>query len=254
MIPAAFPNGPARGRFLAGPHGGGLMQNECARSTSRVFVCGTINYCQKLCRSVRRRPEIEPISEGKMGWLLKWRNERSNSQNERLIKAAANGQIETVVKLLAKGADVHADHDEALIKAIKGGHTSLAKILLKSGANYSDRSLRVAVHTGNSEIVETLLMMAGANPLTCKGLWMEWAEQNAECENGIKNGYAIILEMLHEAIASQNPFAPYVTLPSYTRQDLESLIREAEEEQTLFRAHRPDGLDVLRECVPFPHF
>jgi hypothetical protein len=77
----------------------------------------------------------------------------------RLIDAAYWGHMETVQALLASGADLHADNDDALGLAAWNGHTKTVKALLASGADVhanDDYALYWAACWGHTETVKVL--------------------------------------------------------------------------------------------------
>jgi hypothetical protein len=54
--------------------------------------------------------------------------------NQELGDAASEGQVEKIKALLGAGADVHAERDGAVARAVMQGHTEAVKILLSAGA------------------------------------------------------------------------------------------------------------------------
>ncbi|MES0490291.1 MAG: ankyrin repeat domain-containing protein [Leptospirales bacterium] len=88
-----------------------------------------------------------------------------------LLKAAANGDVETVKLLLEHGADINAIDDRAesaLLSASYLGHYELVKFLIENGANIENPGnkgytpLYVAAYKGYYNIVD-LLLQKGAN-------------------------------------------------------------------------------------------
>ena len=79
--------------------------------------------------------------------------------DSRLIEAARKGNTETVSRLLAGGANVHALDDWALDGAAKPGYTETVKVLLAYGADVhadDDNALCGAAHWGHMETVRVL--------------------------------------------------------------------------------------------------
>ena len=85
---------------------------------------------------------------------------------EILLKAAQNGDISKVEKLLSKGAEINAkdiDGRTALILATEEGHTDVVKMLIYKGAevNAKDKgggtALMYAASKGYGDIVNMLL-------------------------------------------------------------------------------------------------
>ena len=88
-----------------------------------------------------------------------------------LIAAASEGQVETVRDLIAAGADVNFRNDYrvfSLILAATQGHTEIVQVLIAAGADVNARdsygysSLILAANQGHTEIVRDLIT-AGAD-------------------------------------------------------------------------------------------
>ncbi|HLM62156.1 MAG TPA: ankyrin repeat domain-containing protein [Pyrinomonadaceae bacterium] len=88
------------------------------------------------------------------------------NSNERLLKAASEGDSELLKLALAEGADIDAANDfgsSALICAATKGHLEIIRLLLANGANINHRSqyeisaLQQAVSWQHFEAVQTLL-------------------------------------------------------------------------------------------------
>jgi ankyrin repeat protein len=87
-------------------------------------------------------------------------------ENLRLIYAAVNGDLPGVQKMLRKGADVNAKHENgstSLILASQNGHVDVVRELSKSGADvnaknqFGDTSLTSASRKGDVDMVRELL-------------------------------------------------------------------------------------------------
>ena len=80
--------------------------------------------------------------------------------NNRLMVAAKEGNIDIVRFMIKKGSNIHANNDQALLWASKYGHTEIVKLLIKEGANIhvvSDYALRLASENGHTDTVKLLL-------------------------------------------------------------------------------------------------
>lgn len=91
--------------------------------------------------------------------------------NERLIEAAKDGDVQTLRALIDAGADVNAKGYlgmTALMQAATRGHVECAKILLNAGANVNAvnelgrKALKMAEESGNLEILK---LLTEADPL-----------------------------------------------------------------------------------------
>ena len=74
-----------------------------------------------------------------------------------LIDAAFWGRLDVVKDLIAKGADIHAENDQALCNAAEGGHLEIVKYLVSNGADVhaeNDQVLRDAVKYGRLDVVQ----------------------------------------------------------------------------------------------------
>ena len=127
------------------------------------------------------------------------------------MRAALNGQSETVKALLLSGADVNARNHEgrtALMFAIVNLHTSTVQTLLDFGADVNVQaascgctSLLLAAGSGDIGITRALLQ-SGADPRTV-------------CRPGItalvvarERGYSAIVELLNRPLAQAEPGNP----------------------------------------------
>lgn len=80
--------------------------------------------------------------------------------NGELIKAAREGQAESVCALLERGANARANNDEALREACKSYRSDVVEMFLKRGANVhaeNDAALTNAAEVGDETTVELLL-------------------------------------------------------------------------------------------------
>lgn len=76
---------------------------------------------------------------------------------------AYNGRFKIVKLLLEKGADVHAQNDEALIASCTYKHIEVVKLLLNKGSDiHADYDLALCCFSENEEMVKFLLEK-GAN-------------------------------------------------------------------------------------------
>jgi hypothetical protein len=98
--------------------------------------------------------------------------------------AARLGHTEIVELLLEKGADVHANNDEALRWASENGHLEVVKLLLENGADVhanNDEALRWASENGHLEVVK-LLLENGADVHANNEYALRWASENGHIE------------------------------------------------------------------------
>lgn len=89
----------------------------------------------------------------------------STNIDKQLIENADAGHLEKVIKLLKRGANVHAYDDAALIMSAQRGYSRIVTVLLKNGANVhadGDAVLRASIVNFNVETVIVLLEY-GAN-------------------------------------------------------------------------------------------
>lgn len=90
-----------------------------------------------------------------------------------LMVAAANGQVDLLRVLLARGADIEA-HDfsgrTAIVYAAVNGHADCVRLLLTAGSRQVEPALHMAAYAGQHAVVDFLLER-GVRP----GLAVEWA-------------------------------------------------------------------------------
>lgn len=90
-----------------------------------------------------------------------------------LMVAAANGQVDLLRVLLARGADIEA-HDfygrTTIVYAAVNGHADCVRLLLTAGSRQVEPALHMAAYAGQHAVVDFLLAR-GVRP----GLAVEWA-------------------------------------------------------------------------------
>lgn len=123
--------------------------------------------------------------------------------DEPLYTASNKGDIRTVHRLLARGADPNSDFEDnsALSAAARGGHRAVVALLIEHGAKVNTKEhappLNAAVEAGQTEIVR-ILLQHGANVAT-KDSWSGWTPlQTAKVK-----GYAEIKQILVHAGAQR---------------------------------------------------
>ena len=97
--------------------------------------------------------------------MFKWFRRTFTNINDKLSIAASNGDLDTCVKLIRKGADIHTRDDLALRWAALFGRRDVVKFLVENDANIhaeNDRALRWAARNNHFEIMK-LLVENGAN-------------------------------------------------------------------------------------------
>jgi len=75
-------------------------------------------------------------------------------QEEALIESARVGNIDDVKAALAAGADVHADHDDALRCAAASGHAEVVRVFLAVGGD-PIIALKNTIADDRSDVVTT---------------------------------------------------------------------------------------------------
>ena len=138
-------------------------------------------------------------------------DERDEGGNTDLMRAALNGQSETVKALLLDGADVNARNHEgrtALLFAIVNLHTSTVQTLLEFGADVNVQAtscgctpLLLAAGSGDIGITRALLN-SGADPETiCR-------PGRTALVVAKERGYSAIVELLKRASAQATQGRP----------------------------------------------
>ena len=99
-------------------------------------------------------------------------NSYPSNMSVQIIRAAADGDLETVKKLLEEGDDVNSRDNgrwSPLILAAQNGHLEVVKLLLENGADinaenaYTETALCLAKSDGHREIA-AILEQLGAKP------------------------------------------------------------------------------------------
>ncbi|HSE21112.1 MAG TPA: ankyrin repeat domain-containing protein [Pyrinomonadaceae bacterium] len=130
-------------------------------------------------------------------------DERVKGGNTPLMRAALDGETETVKALLSRGADVNAQNREgrtALMFAVINLHTSTVETLLRFGADVNVQAacgctpLMLAAGSGDIGITRALLH-SGADPGTvCR-------PGKTALVVAIERDYSAIVELLKRALA-----------------------------------------------------
>jgi len=78
-----------------------------------------------------------------------------------LITAAKDGDIETVISCINSGVNIHLVNEEALFRAVEGGHIEIVRLLLDHGADvnakYNNMIIKWSFRRRNFELIELLL-------------------------------------------------------------------------------------------------
>ena len=138
-------------------------------------------------------------------------DERDEGGNTNLMRAALNGQSETVKALLLSGVDVNARNHEgrtALMFAIVNLHTSTVQTLLSFGADVNVQAascgctpLLLAAGSGDIGITRALLNR-GADPETICG------PGRTALIVAIERGFSAIVELLNPSLVQALPGKP----------------------------------------------
>jgi len=84
---------------------------------------------------------------------------QANGENEKLIKAATDGDLTALVSALGTGTDATAK-DTAFIMGVEGRHVEIAETLLDAGADVhagEDAAIDRAIENDHDEMVRLLL-------------------------------------------------------------------------------------------------
>jgi ankyrin repeat protein len=129
-------------------------------------------------------------------------DDRDDGGNTHLMRAALEGQTETVKALLRKGADVNAQNREgrtALMFAVINLRTATVKTLLSFGADVNVQAncgctpLMLAACSGDIGITRALLNLGADAGKTC------WPGRTALVV-AVERGYSAIVEVLKRAM------------------------------------------------------
>jgi len=108
-----------------------------------------------------------------------------HADNDNALRwASKNGHLEVVEFLVEKGADIHANNDGALKWASKNGYLEVVEFLVEKGADIhanNDCSLRQASANGRLEVVE-FLVEKGADIHADNDGALKWASGNGHLE------------------------------------------------------------------------
>ncbi len=103
---------------------------------------------------------------------------------EQLIDAVDVGNLETVKRLVDRGADIHAGDNSALRWAAGQGHLDIVEFLVGKGANIpaqDEHALRWAANNGHLEVVKYLVEQ-GADIHALENRSLRWAAEEGQIE------------------------------------------------------------------------
>jgi hypothetical protein len=109
-----------------------------------------------------------------------------------LVEACKLGDLESINELLDRGADIHANNDNALQWSAGCGYVEVVRLLLDRGANIhasNDQALRCSAENGHLEVVR-LLLDRGANIHADNDEALRWSAYNGD------NGHLEVLRLL----------------------------------------------------------
>lgn len=97
------------------------------------------------------------MSERKHRVTAAERKERQDALNVAFAKASAHGYHHIIHTLLRAGADIHDNHDAALMMAAEQGHSGIVEYLLIMGADlHGDEAMNRALKGGNAKTVQVI--------------------------------------------------------------------------------------------------
>jgi len=107
--------------------------------------------------AVRLKDHMIPLALINAGAKVNVVNARTNEHVSPLVTASANGHDDLVTALLAKGADVHFEEDQALYSAIDNERESTTSLLLQHRATFNKEIARLFADGRMPGLLETLL-------------------------------------------------------------------------------------------------
>jgi hypothetical protein len=108
----------------------------------------------------------------------------ANYDGRNLSQTCMYGDLPALRKLVAEGADIHANQSQALLLAANNGHNDIISFLLDHGANIhvrNDLALQWAADNGHLETVR-LLLDRGADVNAENDIALEWAVESGHLE------------------------------------------------------------------------
>ena len=124
------------------------------------YICQNRPEYRNICSDLNQRLWREDIG-GKEENNLSYLYQLSQlTQDDRMLLASQSNQDKLLLWSLARGADIHYQHDRALIDASKNGFTNIVQILLSRGADVhtnNDLPIIVASENGHNDVVKLLI-------------------------------------------------------------------------------------------------
>lgn len=81
-----------------------------------------------------------------------------HAEDDNALKwASEKGHLDVVKYLVKHGSDINAEHNYALVHASQNGHLDVVKYLVENGANINDLALRRTKQNRHSEVVKYLM-------------------------------------------------------------------------------------------------
>ena len=135
----------------------------------------------------------------------------------RLVRAARNGDIETVQHLVGAGVDPSAHDDLAIARAARNGHLAIVQFLLGSwgvSARASANAFVVAARSGQAHVVRSLLNNGN----------LQQNDYDLALYQAVHNGYIDVVDALL-AHGTANPIWRFMEFPRGQRTALEAAVR-----------------------------